>query len=114
MTVIDSKFKDREAELISLKKKVKDQKDLGSIDTDLIDAEMNGAESTRMEKKTKTQELLETLCEKPLIEKNRYRIPFGGFVWEVDEFFGENCAGFGGAYCLLLVLPPQKEKGQTG
>ena len=36
------------------------------------------------------QELLETLCEKPLIEKNRYRIPFGGFVWEVDEFFGEN------------------------
>ena len=36
------------------------------------------------------QELLETLCEKPFIEKNRYRIPFGGFIWEVDEFFGEN------------------------
>lgn len=36
------------------------------------------------------QQLLDTLCEKPLIEKNRHRIPFGGFVWEVDEFFGEN------------------------
>jgi len=30
------------------------------------------------------------ICEKPLIEKNRYKIMHGGFVWEVDEFFGEN------------------------
>jgi len=30
------------------------------------------------------------ICEKPLIEKNRYRVEHGGFVWEVDEFFGEN------------------------
>ena len=30
------------------------------------------------------------LCEKPLIEKNRYKVEHGGFVWEVDEFFGEN------------------------
>ena len=30
------------------------------------------------------------ICEKPLIEKNRYKVQFGGFVWEVDEFFGEN------------------------
>ncbi len=30
------------------------------------------------------------LCEKPLIEKNRSRITIGDFVWEVDEFFGEN------------------------
>ncbi|MES2047509.1 MAG: CYTH domain-containing protein [Pseudomonadota bacterium] len=36
------------------------------------------------------RQLLDVLCEKPLIEKNRYRISFGGFVWEVDEFFGEN------------------------
>lgn len=35
------------------------------------------------------KQLLE-ICEKPLIEKNRYRIEEGGFVWEVDEFFGEN------------------------
>ena len=36
------------------------------------------------------QELLDGLCEKPLIDKIRYRVPFGGFIWEVDEFFGEN------------------------
>ena len=35
-------------------------------------------------------ELLDGLCERPLIEKYRRRILFGGFVWEVDEFLGEN------------------------
>ena len=35
-------------------------------------------------------EMLDTLCEKPIIEKNRYKINFAGFVWEVDEFLGEN------------------------
>jgi adenylate cyclase len=35
-------------------------------------------------------ELLDRLCERPLIEKYRRRIPFAGFVWEVDEFLGEN------------------------
>lgn len=30
------------------------------------------------------------LCEKPIIEKKRYKIDFAGFTWEVDEFFGEN------------------------
>jgi len=30
------------------------------------------------------------ICEKPLIEKNRYKVENGGFVWEVDEFLGEN------------------------
>jgi adenylate cyclase len=34
--------------------------------------------------------LLDEFCEKSFIEKNRYKIPFGGVVWEVDEFFGEN------------------------
>jgi len=34
--------------------------------------------------------LLDTLCEKPLIEKKRCTIDYAGFVWEVDEFFGEN------------------------
>jgi adenylate cyclase len=34
--------------------------------------------------------MLDALCERPLIEKNRYRIERGGLVWEVDEFFGEN------------------------
>ena len=35
-------------------------------------------------------ELLDRLCERPLIEKYRRRIPYAGFVWEVDEFLGEN------------------------
>ncbi|MBC7923011.1 MAG: CYTH domain-containing protein [Ferruginibacter sp.] len=35
-------------------------------------------------------ELLTELCEKPLIEKVRYRITYQGVVWEVDEFGGEN------------------------
>lgn len=30
------------------------------------------------------------LCEQPLIEKYRRKILFEGFVWEVDEFLGEN------------------------
>lgn len=34
--------------------------------------------------------LLDELCEKPLIEKKRYKIAFFDFIWEVDEFFGEN------------------------
>ena len=36
------------------------------------------------------QAFLDGLCERPIIEKKRYRIPFDGMVWEVDEFFGEN------------------------
>jgi CYTH domain-containing protein len=34
--------------------------------------------------------MLDQLCAKPLIEKNRYKIDYQGFTWEVDEFFGEN------------------------
>lgn len=34
--------------------------------------------------------MLDDLCEKPLIEKKRYRIDYSGLTWEVDEFFGEN------------------------
>ena len=35
-------------------------------------------------------ELLNGLCERPLIEKTRTRIVHDGMVWEVDEFFGDN------------------------
>ena len=35
-------------------------------------------------------EMLTNLCEKPLIEKNRYKISQGDLVWEIDEFFGDN------------------------
>jgi len=34
--------------------------------------------------------MLERLCEQPLIEKYRYRIPQQGLTWEVDEFLGVN------------------------
>lgn len=30
------------------------------------------------------------LCQGPLIEKNRYKLPVQGQIWELDEFFGEN------------------------
>jgi adenylate cyclase len=35
-------------------------------------------------------ELLERLCEQPLIEKTRRQISFRGNTWEVDEFLGAN------------------------
>jgi len=36
------------------------------------------------------ENMLDDLCEKPIIEKKRYAIEFNGMIWEVDEFFGEN------------------------
>lgn len=35
-------------------------------------------------------QMLIELCEKPIIEKTRYKIPFGGHIWEVDVFHGDN------------------------
>jgi adenylate cyclase len=34
--------------------------------------------------------MLDALAEKPIIEKKRYKVPFAGLTWEIDEFFGEN------------------------
>jgi CYTH domain-containing protein len=34
--------------------------------------------------------MLDELCEKPIIEKNRYRIQNENHIWEVDEFLGKN------------------------
>ncbi len=36
------------------------------------------------------EEMIGRLCQQPAIEKNRYRIPIGEVVWEVDEFLGAN------------------------
>lgn len=36
------------------------------------------------------QTILDTLCQPPLIEKTRYRLPQGDIVWEIDEFWGDN------------------------
>ena len=35
-------------------------------------------------------EMLDSLCERPIIEKTRYQVSCQGFVWEVDEFAGDN------------------------
>ncbi len=52
-------------------------------------------EATRLEyeyeiPENDAKEMLNELCEKPLIEKNRYKIDYKGLTWEIDEFFGEN------------------------
>jgi adenylate cyclase len=36
------------------------------------------------------REILDTLCQKPFIEKIRYKIAIEPVVWEIDEFHGEN------------------------
>lgn len=36
------------------------------------------------------EEMLDNLCEKPLIEKIRYKIDVGSHTWEVDKFLGDN------------------------
>jgi adenylate cyclase len=36
------------------------------------------------------EEMLGRLCEQPTIEKHRFTLSFKSFVWEVDEFHGEN------------------------
>ena len=39
---------------------------------------------------TDAQEMLESLCTGSIVEKNRYRVEYEGFIWEIDEFLGEN------------------------
>ena len=34
--------------------------------------------------------MLDRLCERPLIEKTRYREEHQGHVWEIDQFHGDN------------------------
>jgi adenylate cyclase len=36
------------------------------------------------------EDMLERLCDRPPVEKKRYRISHAGMVWEVDEFSGDN------------------------
>ena len=35
-------------------------------------------------------EMLDELCERPLIEKRRFEISHAGLIWEIDEFSGDN------------------------
>ncbi len=36
------------------------------------------------------REIIDTLCEKPPIEKTRYELKYKGHIWEIDVFEGEN------------------------
>ncbi len=35
-------------------------------------------------------ELLQNVAKQPLIYKIRHKVPFGGHIWEIDEFCGDN------------------------
>jgi len=37
-----------------------------------------------------SNEMLDQLCLKPLIEKKRYKIEYAGLIWEIDEYSGDN------------------------
>ncbi|MFZ2960952.1 MAG: CYTH domain-containing protein [Candidatus Ozemobacteraceae bacterium] len=50
-------------------------------------------------------EMLTNLCEQPLVEKTRYKIPQGDLTWEIDEFSGENKG-------LIVAEIELKEEGQ--
>jgi hypothetical protein len=39
---------------------------------------------------TDANEILERLCQRPLIEKTRYRISDGGLMWEAGDSKGES------------------------
>jgi len=65
----------------------------GRVGTLTIKGPSRGAERAEYEYRIPARdaaELLDRLCERPLIEKTRTRIKHGGLVWEVDEFRGDN------------------------
>jgi CYTH domain-containing protein len=64
-------------------------------------------------------EMLTQLCEGPIIEKFRYKIPYEGLVWEVDEFQGENLGLVIAEVELAsedqaILLPPWIDREVTG
>ena len=55
------------------------------------------------------QTIMDAMCPM-VVDKLRYRISFGGFVWEVDEFFGANA----GLVLAEIELPSDREGAATG
>ena len=39
---------------------------------------------------TDAEKMLDTLCQRPFIQKTRYRLPIDDVVWEIDVFEGDN------------------------
>jgi len=35
-------------------------------------------------------EMIANLCQRPLIEKTRHFVNYQGYIWEIDEFEGDN------------------------
>ena len=52
------------------------------------------------------REMLDNLCERPLIEKTRYRVEYQGLTWEIDEFAGSNAG-------LVIAEVELDEEGQA-
>jgi CYTH domain-containing protein len=52
------------------------------------------------------EQMLDELCERPLIEKTRHLIEYRGLTWEVDDFGGANTG-------LLVAEVELDEDGQT-
>ena len=50
--------------------------------------------------------MLDSLVEKPIIEKKRYKVPLEGLTWEIDEFFGDNIG-------LIVAEVELESAGQT-
>ena len=50
--------------------------------------------------------MLADLCERPLIEKRRYRVEHAGLTWDVDEFLHENAG-------LVLAEVELEREGQV-
>lgn len=50
--------------------------------------------------------MLDALAEKPVIEKKRYKVPFAGLTWEIDEFSGDNAG-------LIVAEVELESEGQT-
>lgn len=52
------------------------------------------------------RQLLDNLCEKPLIKKKRYHVIHAGYTWEIDEFSGENA----GLVVAEIELPDENTR----
>ena len=55
---------------------------------------------------TEAKEMLDHLCGKPQIDKNRHFVKQGDHTWEIDEFFGDNC----GLYVAEIELDSEDQE----
>ena len=51
-------------------------------------------------------EMQDELCQRPLIEKTRYRVEHQGMLWEIDKFDGDNAG-------LIIAEVELEEEGQA-